>query len=148
MKSRYDLVWDFWTFKGGTPCLNCLMPSITLHEIIPRSRYPGWKEDLFNSIPLCAECHEHIQKNTKGWEIYLQLLSIKRSNNIMQWKGMSDENLRNLRSTLQAHEDDSPGKPSSSGRGRNGQEDDASVERDGTPERPSLPLRRSILGDR
>ena len=67
MNSRYNAVWDFWTFNDSTPCMICWGLAVTLHEIIPRSRYPAWEEDLLNSIPICASCHEEGQKDTSRW---------------------------------------------------------------------------------
>lgn len=102
MDKRYQLVWDFWTFKGGTPCLICWGPAVTLHEIIPRSRYPGWEEDLLNSVPVCAVCHEEVQADTLYWEPLLQEKAKLRVEIIKAWKGMNDEDFRNLGSALQA----------------------------------------------
>ena len=141
-------IWDFWTFRGSTPCINCWAEAVTLHEIIPRSRYPGWKEDFLNSVPVCAECHDILQEDTIYCQSRIKNAAINRSQAIKHWKGIDNEqNLHNFGPALQAQGDDYLGKPTSEDFGGDGPEDDAGLERDGKAERSSLPLRRSILGD-
>ena len=130
MDKRYQLVWDFWTFDESTPCIKCWHPAVTLHEIRPRSRYSGWKENLLNSVPVCAECHELLQQDTIGWESYLQKRAVDRASVLRHWKGMSDEDFRNLRSSLSARTDDPIREPPGEERGGDGSEDDPGMERD------------------
>ena len=148
MDKRYQLVWDFWTFREGPVCIKCWGPAVTLHEIIPRSRYRKWEENVLNSVPVCAECHDILQKATKHWEQTLWDRSTTMAKMIMIWKGMTNEDFRNLGSALRTREDKDTSSPDSTEHTRNGPEDAGRLESNGSPERPNLPFGRYSMGQR
>jgi 5-methylcytosine-specific restriction endonuclease McrA len=84
IKEFQRAVWAFWCEPGSDtpPCLLCWKPAATLHEIVPRSLYPLWHEDVLNSVPLCAECHERVHRNRAGFE--LELIE-KRDQRMKEW---------------------------------------------------------------
>ena len=67
---------NFW--PDGTPeedqpvwclflgrCVRCLKMAVCLHELVPKSLAPKLKTTLSNRVPVCNECHEWAQRNTK-----------------------------------------------------------------------------------
>ena len=60
IRAHQRATWFFW---GGSetiapPCLLCWAPGMCLHEIEPRSIYPGWWKDTLNSVVLSDSCHK------------------------------------------------------------------------------------------
>lgn len=80
--------WLFWA--GGVedttpPCIHCYAPSVTLHEIEPRSTYLEWYEDVFNSVPLCASCHDWAHLNGEVARISLRSDMVNRLQMTEEW---------------------------------------------------------------
>lgn len=89
MSTFYEAVWEYWTPNGveGPPCILCYAPAVTLHEIKPRSRHRQWQDDPWNSVPICASCHETVQASTEGWESRLTEARNRRVQATYDWKG-------------------------------------------------------------
>ncbi len=88
----YDQVWAFWTPKGAErpACiriLKCGNAAVTLHEINPKSTNPEWLDQPFNSIPICAECHDKVQLAPTAAAIELHALATERAQDVRDWKG-------------------------------------------------------------
>lgn len=80
--------WIFWAgSKTGTPpCIRCQAPAVTLHEIIPKSLYPEWYTDVFNSVPICQKCHEWAALNGEASRAKLREMVVKRLQRIGVWR--------------------------------------------------------------
>ena len=53
-------------------CGMCIInPAVCIHEIQPRSLYPGWEDDLSNGIPLCEACHKMVTDNPDVYRDHL-----------------------------------------------------------------------------
>ena len=86
----FEQVWSFWTPLGAEapPCLQkCGRLAVTLHEIDPRSINPEWLDQPFNSVPLCATCHDEAQLDPTSSGIALRALAIERAHAVSDWKG-------------------------------------------------------------
>ena len=75
------------TGNDTPPCLVCYQEAVTLHEIEPRSTNPDWMDQPFNSVPICARCHDEVQIDPTSSGIKLRALAIDRAHAIMDWKG-------------------------------------------------------------
>ena len=85
----YDQMWSFWTPIGAEvpPCIKCYKEAVTLHEIRPRSLYPDWMDDPYNSVPICARCHNWAESNHNVTAILLTSLCVERLHAVADWKG-------------------------------------------------------------
>ena len=46
--------------RDGWKCQRCgTTVNLTLHHIIPKSKYPEHKRDKWNLVALCSRCHDH-----------------------------------------------------------------------------------------
>jgi len=92
----YDEMWRFWTPLGAEvpPCIRCWKEAVTLHEIKPRSLYPEWMEDSFNSVPVCHTCHEWAEADIRASGIKISALRNERLHQIASWK--KTRNVRNV----------------------------------------------------
>ncbi len=80
--------WIFWagSKEGTPPCIRCEAPAVTLHEIIPRSLYPEWYTDVFNSVPICQKCHTWAHLNGEASRAKLREKAVKRLQMIGAWR--------------------------------------------------------------
>ncbi len=83
-----DQMWEFWTPDGNEEpwCIRCAAPAVTLHEIEPRSTYPMWYRDSFNSVPICAKCHEWAGASGEAGKIELCQLRTERLQARASWR--------------------------------------------------------------
>ena len=63
-----DRAWTFW----GRVCICCHHPAATLHEIVSRSLYRMWYTDVWNSVPLCDNCHQWAHGAGEAGRVELQ----------------------------------------------------------------------------
>ena len=89
--------WIFWAGSrtGTPPCIRCQAPAVTLHEIIPRSLYPEWYTDVFNSVPICQKCHAWAHLNGEASRAKLREMAVKRLQMIGMWR--PDRILRHIK---------------------------------------------------
>lgn len=59
-------------------CAMCYRTPATIHEIVPKSRYPGGENDPDNTIPLCDACHREAHDNTVPDEVLYKALETYR----------------------------------------------------------------------
>ena len=88
IKAFQDYIWKFWA--GGDdktpPCIKCGKPAVTLHEIIPRSLYPTWYEDInWNSVSVCDECHRWAETEGEAGRNKIRELTVQRLQQIREW---------------------------------------------------------------
>ena len=88
-KFFFEQIWKFWTPKKAEvpPCLICYAEAVTLHEIDPRSTNPEWLDQPFNSVPICAKCHDEVQLDPRASGIKLRSLASDRAHAVIDWKG-------------------------------------------------------------
>jgi hypothetical protein len=96
----FDAAWKWWTPRGAEnpPCFRCYGKAVTLHEIEPRSTNRGWMQSLHpgdakeiqgqerNSVPVCATCHEHVQRLGVSQRSELRKLRDVLVANLHTWK--------------------------------------------------------------
>ncbi len=83
-----DATWRFWTPTGSKtpPCIKCLSPAVTLHEIDPKSLDREWAEHgPEDSVPICADCHEWATGAGDAGQIELREKAVARMQQLGDW---------------------------------------------------------------